>query len=362
MFGKLLLLPPPPAGCTGFPWTAEVPPHSYKEADYPKITIVTPSYNQGQYIEQTIRSVILQNYPNLEYIVIDGGSTDNTIEILKKYDQFITYWVSEPDKGQSDAINKGITRATGDVFNWLNSDDYYSPNALLTVSELFMKNAANVVCTSCNYVDKQGNIIKVNPPTHIYPTWVETLGQAGINQLGMFFRLDRIKQLGGVNTHLHYSMDWEMWLRYLLQFGQDNIIRNEAVTANFRLHDDSKTVQSSVEVHSNFDTDMWNVYRQLAQRSQDKSILASFDKMTYSKHADYQLNIGSNPQLTPAVIQQTIHIYFFTLVLKYFYLQHFKQANFFSSLISQSMLPAVMQKDLAYLRRRIFFKKWFSKY
>jgi glycosyltransferase involved in cell wall biosynthesis len=90
----------------------------------PKISILTPSYNQGQYIEQTIQSILSQNYPNLEYIVIDGGSTDNTVEILKKYDQHITYWVSEKDRGQSHAINKGIEKCTGVLFNWLNSDDY----------------------------------------------------------------------------------------------------------------------------------------------------------------------------------------------------------------------------------------------
>ena len=91
---------------------------------YPKISIVTPSFNQGQYIEQTILSVIGQDYPNLEYIIIDGGSSDNTVEIIKKYADKIIYWISDPDNGQSDALNKGLAKCTGEIFNWINSEDY----------------------------------------------------------------------------------------------------------------------------------------------------------------------------------------------------------------------------------------------
>src|ERR1700733_14532761 len=100
------------------------------EKIYPKISIVTPSYNKGQYIEQTIQSVLDQNYPNLEYIIIDGGSTDNTIEIIEKYAPYLKYWVSEKDKGQANAINKGLQYCTGEIFNWLNSDDYLEPDSL----------------------------------------------------------------------------------------------------------------------------------------------------------------------------------------------------------------------------------------
>ena len=130
--------------------------------NYPRISIVTPSFNQGKYIEQTIQSVLSQNYPNLEYIIIDGGSTDGTVEIIKKYEQQLTYWISEPDKGQTDAINKGFAKCTGEIFNWINSDDYYSPNSLHIVAEVFSENpTAKVVCGLENgfYNEQQSKIV-----------------------------------------------------------------------------------------------------------------------------------------------------------------------------------------------------------
>ena len=108
------------------------------------ISIVTPTYNQGQYIEQTIQSVLNQNYPNLEYIIIDGGSTDNTVEIIKKYEKHLKFWVSEKDNGQANAINKGLQYCTGEIFNWLNSDDYLEPGALLNIANAFSSNVQMV--------------------------------------------------------------------------------------------------------------------------------------------------------------------------------------------------------------------------
>lgn len=130
---KLSELPPPPPGKTGWPWTEETErlPNTMPDGgEWPRISIVTPNYNYGQFIEETIRSVLLQGYPNLEYIVIDGGSTDDSVEIIKKYEPWLSYWVSEKDRGQANAINKGISIATGEWFNWLNSDDILLNNAL----------------------------------------------------------------------------------------------------------------------------------------------------------------------------------------------------------------------------------------
>src|SRR5262249_26474448 len=129
------LAPPPPAK-TGWPWTVEtssLPPLRLDGTPWPRVSIVTPSYNQGQFIEETIRSVLLQGYPDLEYIVSDGGSSDKSVEIIKKYQSWLAYWVSERDNGQSHAIKKGLARATGDLFNWINSDDVLLPGALAAV-------------------------------------------------------------------------------------------------------------------------------------------------------------------------------------------------------------------------------------
>jgi glycosyltransferase involved in cell wall biosynthesis len=124
----------------------------------PKITIITPSFNQGKYIERTIQSVLSQDYPNLEYIIIDGGSTDQTVDIIKKYERHLKYWVSEKDNGQSHAINKGLKYATGDIINWLNSDDYLEPQALNVIAESFNSDI-DIFCGYANLIyDK--NIIK----------------------------------------------------------------------------------------------------------------------------------------------------------------------------------------------------------
>ncbi|NCJ07650.1 glycosyltransferase [Synechococcales cyanobacterium C] len=132
-------LPAPSSGEVGWPWTEQSEPVNDRMPDgseYPRISIVTPSYNQGQFIEETIRSVLLQGYPNLEYIIIDGGSTDETLEIIKKYEPWLAYWESKPDSGPASAINKGIQKCTGEWFNWLNSDDLLLPKSLLTLVDI----------------------------------------------------------------------------------------------------------------------------------------------------------------------------------------------------------------------------------
>lgn len=224
---------------------------------WPKITIITPTYNQGQYIEQTITSVLNQNYPNLEYIIIDGGSTDNTVEIIKKYESQLTYWVSEKDNGQSDAINKGLKLATGDIINWLNSDDYYTTTSLFDVAEKFRENK-NIHCVAAR------SIIVSNECKELfcnYGTWVDYKSKSNtfkylmIEQPATFFSSHAINQMGLVSEDLHYIMDKEWWLRYLILFELSSIALLNKPVVYFRFQPNSKTVS----LGDKFNADLANV-------------------------------------------------------------------------------------------------------
>ncbi|MEO6328709.1 MAG: glycosyltransferase family 2 protein [Ginsengibacter sp.] len=220
--------------------------------NYPKISIVTPSFNQGQYIEQTIQSVIEQNYPNLEYIIIDGGSTDNTVDIIKKYESHITYWVSEKDKGQTHAINKGFSKCTGDIFNWLNSDDYYEPGALKSVANAFSDDVVKVVCGKEIGFYDNGIEEVIHTSSVIKTTTEETIFTAIIDQPCTFFKKKDIEDFYPLHTSLHYVMDKELWIRFLSKYGISNIAQIEKILTRFRLHHSSKSVSEATGFETEF--------------------------------------------------------------------------------------------------------------
>lgn len=236
-------LPNPPIDKEGFPWTesSEIPPPQYLSEKLPKITIITPSFNQGLYIEETIRSILLQNYANLEYIIIDGGSTDETVSIIKKYEKWIHYWVSEADNGQSDAINKGLVRATGDVFNWINSDDVLAPNALWEIASHFLENPYFDVLIGRLQDIKQDTLLVNSYRMQYFKDVESTMNFGGMSQPSLFFRLERVKLLRGVDTQFHYCMDLDLWYRYLLTFGLTHITSTEQTLAYYRIHDATKS-------------------------------------------------------------------------------------------------------------------------
>lgn len=201
----------------------------------PKISIVTASYNQGQYIEDTIQSVVGQGYPNLEYIIIDGGSTDNSVEIIKKYQDQITYWVSEPDNGQSDAINKGLRRATGDIVAWLNSDDIFIEGSLQAMGEAFANNT-DVDIVYGDVVNFLPDGTKRKVENHFEP--LDFMTRVSIHQPGVFWKKQLNEQHGYLDESFFYLMDYELWMRI---FWNAKSLRIEKEICLFREHDNAKT-------------------------------------------------------------------------------------------------------------------------
>lgn len=180
---------------------------------HPKISIVTPSFNQGSYLESTILSVIGQLYPNLEYIIMDGGSTDNSIDIIRKYEKHFAFWESVPDKGQSDAINKGFQIATGDILAWINSDDMYLPHTFRFISEYFSSNCDDKIVF--------GNCLKFNQETKkVYGSDVESSHKKldislcdYIIQPSCFWSRQIWEKVGPLNLDLAFSLDWDWFIR-----------------------------------------------------------------------------------------------------------------------------------------------------
>lgn len=211
---------------------------------WPKITVVTPSYNQGRFLERAIQSVLSQNYPNLEYFVFDAGSTDASVKILRKYDRRLAYWTSETDRGQSDAIAKGWSMAAGDVLAWLNSDDFYYPGALHEVGRAFGGNAnLKMLCGSVALVDEKERKLRVKGPARITPEILLPIANMP-PQPGTFIRRDVFERLGGPRLDLHYVMDWELWLRVSLNFPASAIAFSNKVIAADRQWPGTKTLNA----------------------------------------------------------------------------------------------------------------------
>ncbi len=201
-------LPPQPDGRTGWSWTEETNPILYKvDIEYPRISIVTPSYNQGQFIEETIRSVLLQNYPNFEYIIIDGGSTDNTVEIIKKYEPWINYWASEKDRG----LKQRFKKATGELVGWQNSDDIYLKNAFSYLLRSYLNHS---ICDV--YYGHKANINVLSRIMYInyfVPFSIFHFKYYGwnISNQSCFFKTSMLKRFL-LNESLQYTMDQELFI------------------------------------------------------------------------------------------------------------------------------------------------------
>jgi glycosyltransferase involved in cell wall biosynthesis len=204
-----------------------------------KVSIITPSYNQAPFLEQCIRSVLNQDYQNIEYIIIDGGSNDGSIDIIKKYEKNLAYWESEPDNGQSHAINKGFKKATGDIVAWLNSDDLYFPDAVSIAVKRFQEQTDLVLFYgNCVFIDKNGGFIRYF--TEVEPYDLNRLLNYSdyIMQPTTFFSRQKLIEIGYLDENLDYTMDWDLWCK-LSKIGK--VYNEKSLIAANRDYDTTKT-------------------------------------------------------------------------------------------------------------------------
>jgi len=210
-----------------------IPPLTPDGKPWPKISIVTVSFNMENYIEETILSVIAQEYPNLEYIIIDGGSKDRTVDIIRKYESWITYWVSEPDNGMYDAIQKGFNKTTGEIMAYINSDDKYHHNAFFSAATIFSAlGDVDWILGRASFYNDEGTIVDVKD----LKKWTKFNYYLGdyqwIQQESIFWRRNLWLKVGGkINTSLNYAGDYELWLRF---FRFAKLYSTETIFAGFR--------------------------------------------------------------------------------------------------------------------------------
>ncbi|MHC1740449.1 MAG: glycosyltransferase family 2 protein [Anaerolineaceae bacterium] len=206
------------------------------------VSIITPSFNQGKYLAETMGSVLRQDYSHLEYIVIDGASTDNSVEILRSFEKELAYWRSEPDKGQTEAINKGFAQAKGQIFAWINSDDTYNPGAVSqAVQYLHDHPDVGVVYSDLNFIDEDSRVIGKFPAAQTDLARLRR-GYVHVPQPAAFFRAELWKQVGPLDDSFFFAMDYDLWVR-LAKISKLQYLPGK-VWANFRLHAGAKTVDA----------------------------------------------------------------------------------------------------------------------
>ncbi|MBY0551194.1 MAG: glycosyltransferase [Candidatus Obscuribacterales bacterium] len=234
-------LPPPPFGKVGWPWDIRLKPlGSSSPEDLPRISIVTPCLNSAPFIEECIRSVLLQGYPNLEFVIVDGGSTDGTVEIISKYQKFLLYWVSEPDKGQSAAINKGMKKCSGQLVNWLNADDILLPGALHALGTAYELAPDTVLLSPVINVDLETSKSWTTHQSLLFADvvrfWVKPT--LTYHQPGIFMSSSLWNQVGGLDEDLHICMDYDLYCK-IAPFARLRVV--DFTTVEFRRHKGQKT-------------------------------------------------------------------------------------------------------------------------
>lgn len=215
-------LPAPPPGRKGWPWTEDgerLPDAMPDGRPWPRISLVTPSYNQAAFVEHTLRSVLLQGYPDLEYIVMDGGSTDGSADIIRKYARWLTHWASEKDRGQCDAINRGFALASGQIYSWLNSDDYLVQGALKHIALAWAAAPdAGGWCGACQCIDPRGRTMYIRAPRRLDAAGLARWNENSVGQPAFFFAASSWQACGPLDESLHYGMDLDLWLKLAKAF------------------------------------------------------------------------------------------------------------------------------------------------
>jgi glycosyltransferase involved in cell wall biosynthesis len=258
----------------------------------PGITIVTPSFNQGHFIEETFDSILSQGYPNLQYIVMDGGSSDGTVEILKRHERYISHWESAKDRGQSHAINKGLKLAKGHIFNWINSDDGLLPGALHAIADAYQAQQFDVYLTQTQLM-KGDKKMGINGPSKKANTAAESALEIGLNQPGHFYKTEVLASLNGLDERYNYSMDLDLWIRYLLTFGQERVFTSEIVSSFFRFHETSKSEREGWGEGSAFARERSEIYVRLSRQYPNKRVWTAFDRLFQNNAravTDFRLN------------------------------------------------------------------------
>ncbi|RPI85826.1 MAG: glycosyltransferase [Chloroflexi bacterium] len=205
----------------------------------PKVSVITPSFNQGRFLEASIQSVLKQDYPNIEYIIVDGGSKDESVEIIRKYQDKLAWWVSEKDRGHADALNKGFSHATGEILAWLNSDDIYHPGAVSEAVALLKEHPdVGMVYGDANLIDDESNLIGKFPSKQT--SYKQMLrGSVHIPQATTFFRTDLYRQISPLSLTLFFGFDYDFWVR-LAKISK--LLYVPRLWADFRIHQSGKTV------------------------------------------------------------------------------------------------------------------------
>lgn len=208
--------------------------------DTPLFSIVTPSFNQARYIETTIQSVLNQDYPAVEYIIVDGGSNDGSVDIIRRYASRLAWWISEKDDGQTDALNKGFARASGNIFAWINSDDTYEPGAFAAAAQYFKEHPkVGMVYADTDFIDENGQKFGRFPAAQTDYRRLRQ-GYVHIPQQAAFFRADLWRQVGPLDRDFYFAMDYDLWVR-LAQIAPLRYLPGQT-WANFRLHTSGKTI------------------------------------------------------------------------------------------------------------------------